>query len=333
MNYECLSRVSLLIVTWNGDDLLKDCLDSLVSVYGCLPETVIVDNANQQSTRELTSNYPNTTYIPLPENRGFAGGNNAGIDKCTKEYVVLLNNDTRFTDDSISPLVDFLDSHPKAAAAQGTIILASRGVLDGCGAFISPIGVLAFRGCFTAEFDRFTSPEKVFSIGGAFFAIRRCSIPATGLFYDHFNSYYEEIDLCCRLYINGWECWYVPTPPILHVHYATAKKIGQDKILRQYYRNIKFSTKTCFGPWGRFRIGAPLFLLSVAQSLFALMKGNTVPFKAHLHAFTSTWHERHLIRKTRNDINAERKISDRQLLNFAIKSQPWSYYLCLVKRG
>lgn len=72
-----LDRISIVIVTWNGDNLLKDCLDSLIKIYGTLPETIVVDNADLVSTAALVGSYVNAKYVPLPENLGFAGGNNA----------------------------------------------------------------------------------------------------------------------------------------------------------------------------------------------------------------------------------------------------------------
>ena len=329
---ETLNRISLLIVTWNGDELLRDCLQSVVDVYGTLPETIVVDNAALKSTEAIVDAFPNTKYVPLPENKGFAGGNNAGLPHCTKEYIILLNNDTRLVKDSISPLVDFLDAHPNAAAAQGTVVLASSGKLDGCGGFLSPLGVLVFRGAFSTEFDRYTKPERVYTIGGAFFAMRRDAIAKVGgLFHDHFKSYYEEIDLCCRICIAGMESWYVPTEKVLHRHSATTAKFKWSSIQRQYYRNIKFSIKTCFGLYGRMRLGSILFLLSLAQSLAGLIRGDPTQFRSHLHAFMQIRRDRKIIKETRKRINALRKLSDIQVLRLAIQRQPWSYYIKLLK--
>ena len=245
-----INRISLIIVTYLGDDVLTDCLDSLVKVYKELPETIVVDNANSKSTADLVRRYPNTRYLSLPENRGFAGGNNAALPYCTKEYLVLLNNDTELQGDSISPLIDFLDQHPQAAAVQGKVVLASNHRLDGCGGFFSPLGILAFRGAFVPDGPEYDVPEKVLTIGGAFFATRRAALAECGgLFYDHFKSYYEEIDYCHRLTLSGHDCWYVPTIPVLHRHSVTSNKFKRVEILRRYYRNIWFSFLTCLEPF------------------------------------------------------------------------------------
>lgn len=326
-------RISLVIVTWNGDDLLRCCLDSLLKVYGQLPETVIADNANQPSTRQLVESYENTRYIPLPDNLGFAGGNNAALPFCSKDYIILLNNDTEFTADSISPLIAFLDEHPDCAAAQGKIILSANGKLDGCGGFFSPIGILSFEGNGADDSTEFNTPKRVFTIGGAFFALRKSAIAACGgLFYDHFKSYYEEVNLCHRLTLAGFQCWYVPTPPVLHRHSVTMAKFKWFDIQRQYYRNIWFSTLTCFGLACRLRFGFCIAFLSFGQTLVSLLKGNAGYLKTHARVISRIFAERAEIRKERKRLKTFRKLSDRQVLSIAVKSQPWKYYINLIKR-
>ncbi|MBO7722006.1 MAG: glycosyltransferase, partial [Kiritimatiellae bacterium] len=280
-----LDRITLVIVTWKGDGMLRKCLDSVVRACGALPETVVVDNAALDSTAALVGSYANARYLPLPENRGFAGGNNAAAPFCKREYTVLLNNDTELAGDAFTPLVEFLDARPEAAAAQGKIVFAARNQLDGCGGFLSPLGVLAFRGAFADDSPEFSAPARVFTVGGAFFAVRNAAVAACGgLFYDHFKSYYEEINLCHRLAVAGYDCWYVPTPPVMHLHSATASKFRREDILEQYYRNVWFSNLTCFNAWNRLRFGAILAALCAGQAAAALLRGDTGPLKAHWRA-------------------------------------------------
>lgn len=330
-----LSQVSILIVTWNGDGLLSDCLSSLASVYGAQPEIVVVDNAALPSTEELVRSYPNAKYVSSPENLGFAGGNNLGLPLVTRRYVVLLNNDTRLTGDSISPLVNYLESHPKCAAVQGTVVFDSQpDKTDGTGSWWSPLGVLATDGFLKPLTEAPQSAREVFAVGGAFFAIRRCDIGVSGgLFYDHFKSYYEEINLCHRLWLSGFKCAYVPTVPVRHCHSATASRLGWDNILRQYYRNIWFSTLTCFGWYGLFRFVPTLFVLCLGQSLAAAIRGRLSVMKAHAGNVLSLWRERVLIGKTRHEVRARAVISDFELFRHAVRSQPWRYYLGLLRRG
>lgn len=328
-------RFSVLIVTWKGDDMLLDCLDSLAAIYANRPEIVVVDNAGLESTRLIAARYANVQYISSADNLGFAGGNNLGWPLTTNEYVVLLNNDTRLTGDSIAPLIDYLDGHPQCAAAQGTVVYEDDPDLtDGTGLWWSPLGVLAAEGSRTSLSVAPKTPREVFSVGGAFFVIRRSAVePAGGLFYDHFKSYYEEINLCHRLWLAGFRCAYVPTIPVLHRHSATASRLGWERILRQYYRNIWFSTLTCFDWYGLLRFVPPLFLLCAAQSLVAMIKGRHDIAGSHLSNLRRLWQERGLIRRTRRDVRGRAVLSDWVLFKSAVRSQPWSYYWRLIRRG
>jgi len=330
-----LQRVSVLIVTWKGDDLLRDCLVSLASVYGASFEIVVVDNAEMDSTRQLVAGYPNAKYVSSGDNLGFAGGNNLGWPLVTNEYVVLLNNDTRLTGDSISPLVDYLDAHPTCAAAQGTVVFeAQPDKTDGTGLWWSPLGILAPEGFLKPLAEAPSAPREVFAVGGAFFIARRSAVEkAGGLFYDHFRSYYEEINLCHRLWLVGYDCAYVPTVPVLHRHSATTDRLGWDNVLGQYYRNIWFSTLTCFGFPGLIRFVPSIFILCLGQSLAALCRGNAKPLKAHVSNFFRILREWPLIASTRRSVRSAAVLSDRELLRHALRRQEGAYYWRLFKRG
>ena len=252
MNDARLNELSIIIVTWKGDDLLRDCLDSLARAVGTAPEIVVVDNAAEGSTRRLVAAYPNAEYVASPGNPGFAGGNNIGLAKTTREYVLLLNNDTGIHADSFSPLIEFLDAHPKAGIVQGTMNVPGFG-LDDCGIEMTPFGIQRHlhRGA-PAETAALT-PRKVFAAKGAMLMFRRGVLRDTGfLFYDHFKSYYEETDFCHRARNAGWETWFVPTPPIDHLGGRTSARFSVDDIWAQYVRNIFYSFWRNFGFFGRF---------------------------------------------------------------------------------
>lgn len=255
-----ISRLSIIIVTWNGDAILKNCLDSLAKVYGDGPEIIVVDNAAQDSAREVCSSYVNVKYISAPENLGFAGGNNAGLKSCTREFVLLLNNDTVVHEDSFTPMMRFLCDSPDAGIVQGTMNVPSlNNGLDDCGAIMTFWGLQRHlhRGEPTATTR--LQAQRVTAAKGAMLMFKRQVVEDTGfLFYDHFKSYFEETDFCRRAANQGWETWFVPTPPIDHLCGATSTRFDQSEIWTQYFRNIIFSFSRNWGWSGRF-VKLPLF--------------------------------------------------------------------------
>ena len=332
---ETAGRVSVVIVTWKGDDLLKDCLDSLARVYGTALETVVVDNANLPSTRALVGRFPNARYVVAHANLGFAGGSVLGLRRVTREYVVLLNNDTVLTGDSVSPLVAWLDSHPSCGVAQGTLVFADRPDLtDGTGMWLSPIGILSPEGSAKPLDAAPQAARAVFSVGGAFCIFRRTAAADAGrLFYPHFRSYYEEVDLCHRLWRRGWDCAYVPTPPVRHRHSATSDRLGWTGIRARYYRNVWFSTLTSFGVLGILRFVPILAFLCLSQGVAAAARGDGNVLRAHLRNARWLWRKRRYVAAVRARVQSGARRGDREIFRLAVRPQPWSYYLGLIRRG
>ncbi len=273
-----METVSIIIVTWKGDGLLRDCLDSLARVYGTRPEIIVVDNANEATTRRLVGGYPNAIYVATARNLGFAGGNNVGLKRCTREHVLLLNNDTVVHDDSFTPLIDFLARHPKVGIVQGTMnVPALNDGLDDCGVIMTPLGIQRHlhRGAPTAT--TVLKPRRVTAAKGAMMLFRRAVVSDTGfLFYDHFGSYFEETDFCRRAANVGWETWFVPTPPIDHLCGATSMRFDRDAIWVQYFRNILYSFARNWGWWGRL-VMWPVFVCAAfvksPRNLIRALKG------------------------------------------------------------
>ena len=246
-----LGELSIIIVTWKGDDLLRNCLDSLARAVGTAPEIVVVDNAAEESTRRVVAIHPNAIYVASPGNPGFAGGNNIGLKKTTRDFILLLNNDTVIHEASFTSLIEFLEAHPKVGIVQGTMNVPGFG-LDDCGVDMTPVGIQ--RHLHRGESTETTAlaPCRVFAAKGAMLLFRRAVLQDTGfLFYDHFKSYYEETDFCHRARNAGWETWFVPTPPIDHLGGRTTAKFDGEEIWAQYVRNILYSFWKNFGFFGR----------------------------------------------------------------------------------
>jgi len=331
---DALSRLSILIVTYHGDDWLRACLDSVQRACRGMPETVVVDNGASETTRELVAAFPHARYVRAETNLGFAGGNNLGLPFCGGEYILLLNNDTVIHDEPFTALIRYCDEHPQVGVAQGKMRLGnSDGLLDGCGTFLTATGIQYAYGFLVPDAPAFQKPYPVFAASGACFLIRRSVIAHAGgyLFYDHFRSYYEEVDFCHRVWLSGSEVHFVPTPVIDHLHSQTAGRFRRTDILRQYYQNLWFSLLTCLGGYGRLRI-LPVFAAFYAGNALAhLLAGHRELFRAHLDAVRRLWAMRDQIRSARETIGGFRARSDRALFRIILKSPPLRYYWRSIK--
>ncbi|MBR1871223.1 MAG: glycosyltransferase family 2 protein [Kiritimatiellae bacterium] len=310
--------VSAIIVTYKRDDLLRDCLASLSAV--CKEgevETVVVDNAPLSGAARSIAQEYGAIYVASPCNSGFAGGNNIALRHCTRKYILLLNNDTIVhSRESIAALEQFLSTHPRCGAAQGTMHLPAAGdTLGGCGSFLAPLGILVTRKIFVPPAQDDPDPVKVFHGIGAFLMVRREVLAHTGgLFRTHFWAYYEEVDFCHRLWLSGYEVWYVPTPPIDHLMGATSNSFNRSAIMGRYLRNQFFSLRANLSFASRLRI-LPFYVLIIAgHAALHLLRGDVKMAAADCRVLFFSRRDRIRLKAARRQIARIRKVPDSAFL-------------------
>ncbi len=330
-------KLTILIVTWKRDDLLRDCLDSIVrALCGKMPRTVVVDNANWRTTRDLCAGYPFVTYCAAEENLGFAGGNNLGLPLCRTDYILLLNNDTIVEEEPFSTLIDYADAHPEVGVVGGKLWMGSDwpdGTLNNAGSYLTKWGILHSPGFLAKDATEFCHPQKVFSGGGALMLVKRSAIEKAGgyLFYSHFKSYYEEVDFCHRVWLAGLEVHFIPTPKVLHLTSKTMGMFSYADILKQYYRNIFFSHRVNFSFYGKLRIAVPFLFLYFGSFGVRLLRGKFKQAFQMLDVFRVLHRERDLIRRARQVVQSVRVRSDREILAIVVKPLPFKSFLGMVK--
>ena len=114
--------VSIIIAHWNGEEIIKDCLESLSKTTYENYEVIVVDNAStDNSVKIITENFPNIKIVQNNKNYGFAGGNNIGYNHAKGEIILLLNNDTNVEPDWLENLVKFSLDNPQVGILQPKI--------------------------------------------------------------------------------------------------------------------------------------------------------------------------------------------------------------------
>jgi len=118
--------LSVVIVNWNTEALLRDCLKSVFgTVKGFAFEVIVVDNASSDgSVAMLKVEFPQVRRIENYENRGFAAANNQAFRIMTGRYALLLNSDTVLTEEAVHELYTFMEEHPEAVMACGQLLNA-----------------------------------------------------------------------------------------------------------------------------------------------------------------------------------------------------------------
>ena len=328
-----LSQLSVLIVTYHGDDLLANCLASLSSACSDLIEIVVVDNSANATTEQIVRRHRNAKYVAAETNLGFAGGNNLGLPYCTRPFALLLNNDTIIHDEPFSDLIRYLEEHPKVAVVQGKMKLPNQGdVLDSCGSLLTPIGVPVPL----YEHAPLSTPlvsRPVFAAKGACLLFRKSIIDKDGgfLFYDHFKSYYEDVDFCHRVWLAGYEVHFVNTKPIDHLQGKTAAKFDSSEIAAQSQANADFSLYATLGLYGRWKIGLSRKLFCCFLALCARIKGNTqLLFCLRKSRIINSMRVKEAY-QARRTIQKWRRVSDCAIYKTLVTHPPSKFYWHLLK--
>jgi GT2 family glycosyltransferase len=224
--------VSVVIVSWNTRNILRDCLQSVwAQTQDVECEVIVIDNASGDGSADMVRReFAQAVLVANPDNKGFAAANNLGIDRAKGRYVLLLNPDTIVLDGAIDKAVAFADAHPHAAVV-GCRVLNSDGTLQrSCFMFPSALNLFLLATYLDRIFprnrffgrDRMTwwdagDSRPVDVVSGCFMLVRREAIDQVGKLDETYFIYGEETDWCYRFAQAGWSVLFTPDAQIVHL--------------------------------------------------------------------------------------------------------------------
>jgi GT2 family glycosyltransferase len=215
-------RVSVIIPNWNGARFLPTCLRALESQTFNDFETVVVDNASSDESRNLLArDFPRVRLLALDTNRFFAGAVNEGIRQTASEIVVLLNNDTEAESTWLERLLAALDADSRAGMAATKLrLFDAREKLHSAGDYFSVNGTPGNRGVWQTDTGQYDDPQTappLFGVCGGACAYRRAMLDEIGLFDQDLEFNCEDVDLNWRARLAGYGCAFAPTAIVYHM--------------------------------------------------------------------------------------------------------------------
>jgi len=325
--------ISIIIVSWNGKKWLKKCFDSLSKQTYKNFEIIFVDNGSiDDSIKFVKKNYPKTTIIQSKINLGFAGGNNLGFKHAKGEYVLLLNNDISATKDYLKNLVEAFEKIPKLGSVQSKMILMNEpDKLDVCGTYWTDSSFLYHYGVGKNQSEKkYNRVMPFFSNKGASMMVKRGVIDKVGFLDNDFWSYYEETDLCNRIWLSGYECWYYPKAIIHHAVGGTAITFSNSFIQFHNFKNKLMSFLKNFELTTLVKILPIYFIFNFLLSIFWIFQGKMRHFLALYQAIW--WNLNHFNKtlKKRSEIQLLRKKADLEYFKIVKKNPKLNYFYSLV---
>jgi len=223
--------VTVIIVTLNNLNLLRNCLTSLYAQdYGAI-EIIVIDNGSGKDVRGmLAAEFPEVHMVRLDKNYGFAKGNNRGIEIAQGEYIALINNDAVATPQWISSLITTIESDANIGAAASIVIDGNKPeVLDSCGVGVALDGMSrqTMRGI---PVPQLTQAKEILLFSGCSCLLRIEALKDVGLFDEDFFAYCEDTDLGLRMRWAGWNIVAAPGAYVYHHYSMTGGKFSLQKI-------------------------------------------------------------------------------------------------------
>lgn len=241
--------LSIVIVSFNTREVLKNCLSTLLNESGDFTlEVFVVDNASHDGSAEIVArDFPQVRLLSARRNLGFAAANNLAFRAATGDYVILLNSDAFLCEGSLARAVHHMEREPNTALGGGRLIgedgswqPSARQFPGLLNDFLSLSGLAhRFRKSrFCGRADRtWADPmtdAAVDWVPGAFAIIRTSVLKELSGFDESFFLYYEEVDLCRRIKASGYDVRYWSDVVVVHLggessrsmHSAVRSRIG-----------------------------------------------------------------------------------------------------------
>ncbi len=225
--------VSIVMVNWNGGDVLVRCLSSIdVHTQQVGYETIVVDNASSDGSPErLAREFPQVRVICNTDNLGYSKAINQGIAAARGRHILLLNPDTEIEHDVVEVLCRYLDQHAHFGAvtgrvldAEGTLHRAFRGRVNPVTYYLLTSGLRHvllrlpwIRDVLLLTEEEYDHPRELHDIHGACCLVRREAMHDVGGFDEDFFLYLTDTDFSYRLLRCGWCLGYTPEAVIAHI--------------------------------------------------------------------------------------------------------------------
>ncbi|MCD2259531.1 glycosyltransferase family 2 protein [Psychroserpens luteolus] len=319
-------KIAVVILNWNGKQLLEQFLPSVVQ-HSENAAIYVADNAStDDSIQFLKQQFPNVNIIQNSTNGGYAKGYNEALKYVNEDIFCLLNSDIEVTPNWLTPIITEFERHPKTAIIQPKILDYKKKThfeyAGAAGGFIDKYGYAYCRGrifdTIEEDHDQYNDTTSIFWASGACLFIRQSTFKALNGFDETYFAHFEEIDLCWRAYNAGYVAKYIGTSTVFHIGGATLNAVNPKKTYLNFRNSLFTITKNVDG--SLFFIIFMRLLLDGIAGLKFLFGHKWAHFMAVLKAHFSFY--RHLPRLLK-----QRKQLPKKKNYYKTTSIVWSYFV------
>ncbi len=203
-----LNNVTFIIVTYNSEQVINNCLDSLPKDAS----KIIIENSNNIETKNYLEKKYDNIKVFLSENEGMGRSNNKGINESDTQFVFIINPDTIFKNDAIKNIFD-----------------AAKSIDDF--AIISPINTDANHPNYKTSVKKLSKNIiEVESVDGFAMLINKKKYEENNFFDEKFFLFLENDDLCKRTRVLGNKIYVIKNSFIDHKGFSSSTGVNKDEL-------------------------------------------------------------------------------------------------------
>lgn len=260
-------ELSIIIVNYNGETYLEDCINSIYKFCSFIDyEVIIIDNNSIDDSVSIIKNkFPEIVLIESKENLGFAKGNNIAVKKSLGNKILLLNNDTILLEDISIALEELAKENVGIVSIK--MLGKNRQYVKSAGNFPTISSLILFsrlhlknNGFETGNFIKNTI--EVDWLEGSFLLTKKEYFNKVGGLSEDYFMYVEDVDFCKKIALLGKKRIYLTN--ISFIHYGGFNKKRQFRLIdgykiyvNKYFNNLKF---------------VALVILNLKKQLFKVLK-------------------------------------------------------------
>jgi GT2 family glycosyltransferase len=275
--------LSIIIVTWNSQEFIRNCLDSIfLSQRNFESEVIVVDNDSSDQTATIIETlYTQVNLIQNKKNLGYAKANNQGIEESQGKYILLLNPDTQILEDSLALMYEFMEENPQVGALGPKLLNPDKTIqpsarefptfstliweFSGLSRLFPKSGIF---GRWRMGYFAFDQTSEVDQPMGSCLMLRRETLEEVGIFDESFPMFFNDVDLCYRIKNAEWKIYFYPRAEVIHQKGASTGQVKRRMIWLSHLAFFRFFRKHKTGLLNRlllYLLCIPLFLSALAR--------------------------------------------------------------------
>lgn len=250
--------LAICIVNWNTRELLDACLQSIRDTQGDLQvDTVVVDNASGDGSAEMVrAKHPWARLTANGDNRFYAAANNQALQAADAPFKLLLNPDIVVHPGSLQSLLALMADHPQAGAVAPRLRGVDGEIQPSCRAFPGPdivryeaLGLSRLFprhprfGMYRMTWWDYSDERQVDQPMASALLLRDAALQQIGLFDEQFPMFFNDVDLCRRLWDAGWEIWFTPVAEMTHLGAASTRQVRREMIIESHRSFVLYYEK------------------------------------------------------------------------------------------